>query len=370
VNKRIRIVLSIILCLAFVGALGSAPAAKASPVVPPQPQESRSKAGDTVTIRATDSAIASAVNYTREQRQAAIPMALTDLKASDFNSISNASDGAPGFTPGGMGDPAALEKAIAENPDVLAANDRSALPAPSLTPFGTKNTWTGYLGNYFSPFYTTYPYRTVGQLFFTDGASTYSCTATLISHDTIVTAAHCVYNTDYNFWYGGWTFYPGYANGTALGVSNWYSAIVLTKWQDAKKSSKGLTYDVALIQLYDDPGYTFGWLGWTYNMSSKNVHHAIGYPGNLTGGNYTYICVAESFTKSSNLGMGCDMTFGSSGGPWILWLLPYQDSYPYSAYGNYVNAVVSGGVVGTPTFYGPRFTTKNIIPLCWGTGWC
>jgi hypothetical protein len=277
-----------------------------------------------------------------------------------------------------MADTALLEKAKAEYPDAWSALDNrqpmDLLAQQASSPsqmFGTKNTWTGYLGNYFSPFYTTYPYRTVGQLFFTDGYSDYACTATLINYDTIVTAAHCVYNTDYNFWYSGWQFVPAYMNGNApFGYTNWYSTIVLGKWMTAKKSSAGLSYDVAIMELYDNIGSSTGWLGIAYNQNTKNMQHAIGYPSNITGGYYTYICAAESFSKGGGLGMGCDMTFGSSGGPWILWLLPYQDFYPYSAYGNYIDAVVSGGTPGTPTFYGPRFTSKNIVPLCYATGWC
>ncbi len=88
-----------------------------------------------------------------------------------------------------MADPAALEKAKSDNPDAWAAIDNQQslnmpdqqAPSPNQM-FGTKNTWTGYLGNYFNPFYTTYPYRVVGQLFFTDPVfgGDYACTATLI----------------------------------------------------------------------------------------------------------------------------------------------------------------------------------------------
>jgi len=378
-NKQIRIVLSFILCFVFVGALGNAPQAQAAPAVPPQPHEYLSKNGDTVSIKATDSNIASMAPFTQERRQAAKPMALTTLTASDLKNMPAApSSGAPGSKAGGMADQAALEKAKADNPDAWAAQnnrqslDQFAQQAPSLDQmYGTKNTWTGYLGNYFSPFYTTYPYRTVGQLFFTDGYSDYACSATLINYDVIVTAAHCVYNTDYNYWYYGFQFVPAYMNGNApFGYTNWYSALVLTKWMTAKKSSAGLSNDVALIELYDNIGYSTGWMGYAYNASPKNMQHAIGYPSNLTGGYYTYICVAESFSGKGGLGMGCDMTYGSSGGPWVLWLIPFQDAYPYTAYGNYIDAVVSGGTPGTPTFYGPRFTNKNILPLCWTFGWC
>jgi hypothetical protein len=58
--------------------------------------------------------------------------------------------------------------------------------------------------------------------------------------------------------------------------------------------------------------------------------------------------------------MACAMTYGSSGGPWIL---------DYGT-GNHVNATVhgySGASCGTPfgvDFNGPQFTSNNILMLC------
>jgi hypothetical protein len=65
--------------------------------------------------------------------------------------------------------------------------------------------------------------------------------------------------------------------------------------------------------------------------------------------------------------MGCNMTFGSSGGPWVRVLKRYT-SGPM----NYVNSVVSGvdsctGTFGA-SFNGARFTSNNIVPLCTQAG--
>ena len=78
------------------------------------------------------------------------------------------------------------------------------------------------------------------------------------------------------------------------------------------------------------------------------------------------LCAAESFSPSAACGgntvlnMGCNMTGGSSGGPWV-------NGYRG---GNWVNSVVSGydnaSCTGTfgQTFNGPRFTSTNIVALC------
>jgi hypothetical protein len=375
--KRIKIVLCACLCLAFLAALGPMPYAQAAPPKPPQMQEYLSENGEIVTIKASDATAMRSAPFTQELRMNSKPMSLVVVKNSDLGSlVGNSAGGESGSKAGALPDPAAVAQMKAQYPEAWGrtAPDMSALQGTSSTDmFGTKNTWTGYLGNYFDPFWTQYPYSTVGQLYFTDGVYNYSCSASLINYNLIVTAAHCVFNTDYDYWYYNWTFVPAdYNHGSYMpyGYYNWSAATILTKWGKAKKSSKGLKYDVALIQLYGSPGSATGYLGYAWNWKPKQMQHAIGYPSNIYGGISSYICAAESFSKKGGLGMGCDMTFGSSGGPWILWFIPYQGYYPYTVYGNYVDAVVSGGTPGTPTFYGPKFTDKNIGALCYLTGWC
>ena len=62
------------------------------------------------------------------------------------------------------------------------------------------------------------------------------------------------------------------------------------------------------------------------------------------------------------LAKGCDMTYGSSGGGWLLRYHPYSSSTAH----NFVTGVVSGpypGGFGT-TYVGPRFSSANFVPLC------
>jgi V8-like Glu-specific endopeptidase len=209
----------------------------------------------------------------------------------------------------------------------------------------------------------------IGKLFLNGGF----CSASVVSpNGVIVTAAHCCYDRTGNKWIGGWTFSPAYNSGnTPFGNFDWSSATVLTSWI----SNGDIPSDVCLIKLSNDSAghsvsYYVGWLGRSWNWPSDQELHSAGYPGNIGGGNTLEVCTAESFSPSSSCGggnilnMGCSMTFGSSGGPWIR---HYRTD-------DWVNAVVHGydgaSCTGTfgQTFNGPRFTSANIVTLCTKVG--
>ncbi len=369
--KLVRIVISLLVCFVFVGALRSAPIAKAAPANPPQPQQIFSKDGNAVGVKATvNEAATNAARWTLEARQAAKPLEVNS-NPSDLNSIiSDSGGGTPIFKPGKMADPAALEEAKTKYPDAWAAmsnHQSSSLPmleAPSLVnPQGTKGVFDGYLGNYWTIFYNNYPYYVVGRLYFNDlvyGGS-YWCTAALISPNSIVaTAAHCMYNTDLNYWYDDWVFVPDdYYGNDPLGYYPYYTGWVNYKgWMLAKSSSKGAAYDVGLLQFYNNPSY-YGWLGWAVNLNTKSLVHTIGYSTNVLSGGPSYICVAESYPKGSDvIGEGCDMNNTAGGSPSIYRFFPLA-----SGAINYASAVIHGGSTGT-NIYSTRFSSKNFVPLC------
>jgi hypothetical protein len=67
-----------------------------------------------------------------------------------------------------------------------------------------------------------------------------------------------------------------------------------------------------------------GWLGFSWNQNPTLVHwHSFGYPANIASAQRQIICaggLAERDTAMAAptpVGIGCDMTFGASGGPLI-----------------------------------------------------
>ena len=230
---------------------------------------------------------------------------------------------------------------------------------------GTADVFSQYCENC-GPLHLQWPQRTVGKLFSNAG----SCTASVVSpNNIIVTAAHCCYNRSNGSWILGWQFAPAYKDGNApYGMFNWTRAQITPGWI----STGDRRNDVCAIQLANNSAgrpvtYYTGWLGRSWNWGTNQLHHSIGYPGNIGGGNKMELCVSESFNPSSGCGgasvlnTGCSMTYGASGGPWIR---------GYRGGGNWVNSVVSGydntSCTGTfgQTYNGPRFTSDNIVYIC------
>lgn len=351
--------------------LGSSFEARAGSLSAPDAQQPDQT---TVTITASSAVQQATLKaWTREARQSAKPLPFPSVQGNPApEETEPAVTGQPSLAQGGQPDLKAVRAARQQFPEEWAALQQDATLQSDMGIEGTAGVYTSYLGNYFSQMWTGFPYGAVGKLYITGGGY---CSASVISpNNIIVTAAHCVYNTDTNTWLGGWTFVPADRAGSApFGTFPWSSATVLTNWVNASNSLAGRPYDVAVINLgnnssgYPVTAYT-GWLGRSWNYGYVQHMHSIGYPSNLTNGTlYTYICSAESFQQGADiLGKGCNMMHGSSGGPWIRVFTPFT-----SGARNYVNSVVSGGLPGSTwgnTYYGARFSDNNIVPLCSAAG--
>lgn len=324
----------------------------------------------TTTIE-NDGVAAAADLSTREQRLAVEPLDWNETRGEGLRTDATPEpDTVPsatvGSAPGGLPDPeaqGAAEQSFPAEWEGLRSEMAKELVGDPVAR-GTADVFTQYCENC-GAVNLNYPMRAIGKLFTSSG----SCSASVVSGTSVIaTAAHCCYNRATGNWIGGWQFAPAYRDGFApYGMFGWSRATVLNRWL----SNGDRQSDLCLIKLANNNQnrpvtfYT-GWLGRSWNWGTTQVHHALGFPGNIGGGNKLELCVSESFNPSSSCGgasvlnTGCSMTFGSSGGPWIR---GYRG-------GNWVNSVVSGydgtsctGSFGQ-TFNGPRFTSANIVALC------
>jgi hypothetical protein len=174
--------------------------------------------------------------------------------------------------------------------------------------------------------YGVYPYRTVGKLFFRPFGSTgtASCTASSIGNYAIWTAGHCVSDGN-GHWHSNWVFVPAYRSGVAP-FGQWTGSVAwaMTSWHNSGNHSRD-SGGVVLRPLNSlKISQKVGWLGFSWNQNPTLVHwHSFGYPANIASAQRQIICaggLAERDTAMAAptpVGIGCDMTFGASGGPLI-----------------------------------------------------
>lgn len=197
--------------------------------------------------------------------------------------------------------------------------------------------------------YTTYPYSTVGKLFFQiPGVGLFVCSASVVNgqnRSTVLTAGHCVYSPPpgtlgYVGNHTNFVFIPSRRAG-ANPVGTWTAAVSATTvgWQFGF-----LEYDVGALVMNrgglsnNHVATDTGSLGVLFNGPQVQHYHGIGYPqgprnlaqtqpGLQFDGEHQEICTAATAgtdlptggpADPPTIGIGCDSTGGTSGGPWVV----------------------------------------------------
>lgn len=188
--------------------------------------------------------------------------------------------------------------------------------------------------------YTTFPYRAIGKVFFTRGDNNYTCSASVAGNNALWTAGHCVYNPDSNVWHSNWVFVPGFNTGSnprPYGTWNARGKWALSGWINHGWWS----YDIGMVTVWPDSNgkkisQRTGNLGYAANYSHYQLLTGIGYPGQSPfDGTKQAWCQDNTNNSWGRVKMDCNQTPGSSGGPWLMSF--NQNSYN----GNYVNGIFS-----------------------------
>jgi V8-like Glu-specific endopeptidase len=199
--------------------------------------------------------------------------------------------------------------------------------------------------------------KTTGKVFFTLGGSDYVCSGSAVTStnkDTVLTAGHCVHEGPGSF-ATNWAFVPGYNNGNRpYGTFTARRLLTTSAW-----SRRGdFNYDVGFALMNQVSGKdltdTVGGQGIAFNQSRGKYMYAFGYPAaSPYDGSDLIHCdgtvFQDTYGNSTDQGMDCDMTGGSSGGPWFY-------NFNTSTGTGTLNSVNSFGYTGLDdVMWGPYF---------------
>lgn len=250
------------------------------------------------------------------------------------------------------------------------AGDLQAAGVYELDSYSSAPPFDSYYVNDATATWKAFPWITMGRIFFRIpglGTQTYACSAAAAYGRAVWTAGHCVY-TQGRGWSTNLFFVPAYRAGAyPYGSFSVKSMSSLTGWV----SQNNLAYDIGMVAVNDRSGLKLsqwvGSLGFMYNTSATQMFHAFGYPGNYSAGAYLVACASSTYRRDTlpgpqPIGIGCDMSNGSSGGPWLIAYAPFKGGLT-----NYINSLVSYSYTGEPSvMYGPYFSDGAKWLFDWG----
>ncbi|MFF0432901.1 hypothetical protein ACFYU9_11830 [Streptomyces sp. NPDC004327] len=196
--------------------------------------------------------------------------------------------------------------------------------------------------------------QVVGKVFFTgsDGVD-YVCSGSAVNStnkNMVFTAGHCVHGGPGKSWNTNWQFVPYYDHGNRPYGTWWAKTLVaFNGWTQ----SGNFGYDLGIVITWPNAAgelvNSVGGLGVQWNYPKDRYMTSMGYPQAAPfDGQWQYFCAATTSQRSiwttDQIKMPCNMTGGSSGGPWIY---GKDDNVYYSGWVNGVNSNVDNGAAPT-----------------------
>ena len=225
-------------------------------------------------------------------------------------------------------------------------------------------------------------YQSVGKVVFHNAGGDWICSGTALTnartaYSLVITAGHCVYDMDRGFgslngFDTNWMFIPQFDSSPTYTCANttygcWTATALVVNGGFAREhgfTTAGSHYDWGFAIV--GPGGkgntqlestvpTFG-LGATA-MSGSTTVDAFGYPaaGQYHGSDLIYCQNSVGFdvyTGNTNYRLGCNMTGGSSGGPWY-------SGFDGTGNTGTIRSLNSYGYSGITAMYGPIFNSST-----------
>jgi V8-like Glu-specific endopeptidase len=164
-----------------------------------------------------------------------------------------------------------------------------------------------------------------GRVFFVDDRGEgHSCSGSTVNSNgkrLVFTAGHCVHGGGSGrgwFDVNRWAFVPNYHSGSPYGTWNAYQLWTKTGWIN----SANRAYDVAAVVMQDKNGQRIvdavGGQGIEWNYGYGRFEYMFGYPADPPfNGSGLYYCNGTTTNDGGFPMLGCNMTGGASGGPWL-----------------------------------------------------
>ncbi|MDQ0924446.1 hypothetical protein QF038_002954 [Pseudarthrobacter sp. W1I19] len=201
------------------------------------------------------------------------------------------------------------------------------------------------------------PVKTIGKVFFTLAGANYVCSGNSVSaknKSTVSTAGHCI-NEGPGAFATNFVFVPAYQNGAApYGKWTATSLHAPTQWS----SGGDMTYDTgfAVVGRNGSGQYladVVGASGVAFNQARGLTYKSFGYPAaSPFNGETLKSCTGTASNDPYNpqfntQGIPCDMTGGSSGGPWFIGTSSAGTQNSINSYGYDRSAVMYGPYWGS-----------------------
>ncbi|WP_243772511.1 trypsin-like serine peptidase [Actinomadura barringtoniae] len=199
--------------------------------------------------------------------------------------------------------------------------------------------------------------RTTGKVFFTIGGRDFLCSGSTVrsaNRDVVVTAGHCVKDGK-GAWADNWIFVPGYRDGDSpYGGYTARRMFTPDQWSEHADGD----FDVAMVAVAQADGRhvvdVAGGQRLAFGGPREAHTHAFGYPasGRWNGKRLAYCDgtpAPDRHAGTTGRGLRCDLTTGSSGGPWLTGL------DPATGLGTVVSVNSFKYADDHATMYGPHF---------------
>ncbi|GAB3494085.1 trypsin-like serine peptidase [Nocardiopsis coralliicola] len=167
--------------------------------------------------------------------------------------------------------------------------------------------------------------RTTGRVFLSMDGRDFTCSASTVpagNRATVVTAGHCLKDGT-GAWASNWVFVPGYRDGEAPhGKFAAREMLVTPEWSG--KGDDSHDFGAAVLEpngAGEQVREAVGAQRIAFSGEGAASVHAFGYPSRPPyDGTALYYCAGPTTADDGGTtarGMDCDMTEGSSGGPWF-----------------------------------------------------